>query len=63
MGVLNSATREICIERLLELDKPDLDVDDLKWVVMMVLFNVPGSEEGYLQMEELVFDESNGVIH
>ena len=29
----------------------------------MVLFNVPGSENAYQQMEELVFDESDGVIH
>ena len=43
---------------LLELDKPDIELDDLKWVVMMVLFNVPGSENAYQQMEELVFDES-----
>ena len=61
--VLNAETREICIERLLELDKPDIELDDLKWVVMMVLFNVPGSENAYQQMEELVFDESDGVIH
>ncbi|MDO2949576.1 DUF494 family protein [Aeromonas simiae] len=61
--VLNAETREIVIERLLELDTPEIELDDLKWVVMMVLFNVPGSEHAYQQMEELVFDESNGVLH
>ena len=30
---------------------------------MMVLFNVPGSETAYHQMEELVFDESDGILH
>ncbi|MGL5948753.1 MAG: DUF494 family protein [Aeromonas sp.] len=61
--VLTPETRELAIERALELDKAEIDLDDLKWVVMMVLFNVPGSEQAYQQMEELVFDDSNGVRH
>ena len=40
-----------------------LTLDDLKWVVLMVLFNVPGSEQAYAQMEELIFDEPAEVLH
>ena len=29
----------------------------------MVLFNVPGSEQAYAQMEELIFDEPAEVLH
>ena len=45
------------IDRLCALDKPFILLEDLKWVVLMVLFNVPGSEQAYAQMEDLIFDE------
>ena len=34
----------------------DLELDDLKWVVMMVLFNLPGGENACHQMEELMYE-------
>ncbi|MGO1246208.1 MAG: DUF494 family protein [Oceanisphaera sp.] len=61
--VLNSETREIVIDRLMELDSPEIELDDLKWVAMMVLFNIPGSESAYHQLEELIFEEPEGVVH
>ena len=54
--MLNCDTREIVIERLMELDSPEIELDDLKWVVMMVLFNLPGGENACHQMEELMFE-------
>ncbi|MFB0955172.1 MAG: DUF494 family protein, partial [Aeromonadaceae bacterium] len=32
IGVLNCETREIVIERLMELDNSEIELDDLKWV-------------------------------
>ena len=61
--ILNAATREIVIERLMELDPPEIELDDLKWVAMMVLFNVPGGESAYHQLEELVFEQPEGAVH
>jgi len=29
------------------LEQDEMDLDDLKWVVLMVLFNQPGSEAAY----------------
>jgi Smg protein len=29
----------------------------------MVLFNVPGKENAYSQMEDLIFDEQEGPLH
>ena len=54
--VLNCETREIVIERLMELDTTEIELDDLKWVVMMVLFNLPGGENACHQMEELMYE-------
>ncbi|ATG75293.1 hypothetical protein CGX12_02825 [Zobellella denitrificans] len=61
--VLNAETREIVIDRLMELDSPVIELDDLKWVVLMVLFNVPGSESAYHQLEELIFEQPEGAVH
>ncbi len=61
--ILSPPQREILIDRLLALDTPDIDVDQVKWVVLMVLFSQPGQESAYARMEDLVFEESSGVIH
>ncbi|NTS78651.1 DUF494 domain-containing protein [Catenovulum sp. SM1970] len=63
INVLDLETREMVIDRVMELDTNDFILDDLKWVVLMVLFNVPGHETAYNQMEELVFDEPEGPLH
>ncbi len=61
--VLNLETREMVIERVMALDTPDFDLEDLKWVILMVLFNIPGCENAYQQMEELLFDANEGMLH
>ena len=44
-GILSSAQREIVIERMLALDADELDTEQLKWVVLMVLSSQPGQEQ------------------
>ena len=39
------------------------DLEDLKWVILMVLFNSPGCENAYQQMEELLFEVNEGMLH
>lgn len=60
--VLTPETREIVIERLMELDAPEIELDDLKWVVMMVLFNLPGGENACQQLEELMYEPETVTI-
>ena len=38
-------------------------VDDLKWVVLMVLFNQPGSEAAYAWMESQMFEDEPEPVH
>ena len=52
-GVLPVAQREIVIERLLALDSEELDAEQLKWVVMMVLSSQPGQEHAFARLEDL----------
>ncbi|GAA5218761.1 DUF494 family protein [Corallincola platygyrae] len=61
--VLDMETREMVIDRVMELDIECIDLEDLKWVVLMVLFNVPGREGAYSQMEDLVFEVNEGFLH
>lgn len=63
VNVLDGPTREMVIDRVMEIDASEFCLEDLKWVVLMVLFNVPGKENAYAQMEDLLFDECDGVLH
>jgi len=63
IGILSPPQREILIDRLLALETPDIDVEQIKWVVLMVLFSQPGQELAYARMEDLVFEESAGALH
>lgn len=61
--VLNLETREMVIDRVMALDAVEFDLEDLKWVILMVLFNIPGYENAYQQMEDLVFEEDDSRLH
>lgn len=61
--VLSVEIREMVIDRVMELDETSLILDDLKWVILMVLFNVPGNESAYEQMEDLIFEQPEGRLH
>lgn len=61
--VLNLETREMVIDRVMALDNTEFDLEELKWVVLMVLFNIPGYESAYQQMEELLFEVNEGYLH
>lgn len=62
-GILSSQQREIVIERLMALDGTELDVDQLKWVVLMVLSSQPGEELACSRMEGLMFDPDTERPH
>lgn len=63
IGILSAPQREILLDRLLALETTDIDVEQVKWVVLMVLFSQPGQEVAYARMEDLVFEENTGVVH
>jgi Smg protein len=55
-GVLSAAQRELVIDRLMALESDELDLDHVRWVVLMVLSSQSGQEVAYERMEDLVFD-------
>jgi Smg protein len=63
IGILTPLQREIVVDRLLALDSDEFDLEQLKWVVLMVLSSQPGQEQAYERMENLVFDLPSGAPH
>lgn len=62
-GVVNSATRELIIERVMALDDTEMDLERLKWVILMVLFNQPEQDLAYEWIENMVFDSPTDSLH
>jgi Smg protein len=63
VGVLDPATRELVIDRVMALDSDDTDLDQIKWIVLMVLFNQPGREAAFVWMEDMVMNGGLGTAH
>ena len=61
--VLDATTRELVIDRIEALEGEDIDLEQLKWVVLMVLFNQPGKEAVCAWMEDFVLDKASGRLH
>jgi Smg protein len=55
-GILSPLQREIVIDRLVAL-VDEVDIDQLKWLVLMVLSSQPGQEQACARMEDLLFDD------
>ncbi|ATF09303.1 Protein of unknown function Smg [Candidatus Enterovibrio altilux] len=63
-NVLNPETREMVIDHVMALETQELILNDLKWIVLIVLFNIPNNEYAYNQMEKLLYCTSeNEFLH
>lgn len=63
VGVLDAMTRELAIDRVMALESDEVDIDQLKWVVLMVLFNQPGREAAFAWMEDFVYNGAPDQLH
>jgi len=63
VGILPPMQRELVLDRLMALDGADIDVEQVKWVVLMVLFSQPDQEDAFERMEDLVFDDHMEAVH
>jgi len=62
-GVLDAQRRELVLDRLMALEADEIYLEDVKWVVLMVLFNQPGQEANFAWMEDLMFDSEQDYRH
>jgi Smg protein len=65
-GVLTPKLRELVINRVMALDDDsEIDIEELKWVVMMVLFNSAEEqdESTLMHYEDIVFADQPAMFH
>lgn len=65
-GVLTPELRELVINRIMALDgESTVDMDEFKWVVMMVLFNNADDqdENTLMHYEDIVFADQPAIFH
>lgn len=62
-GVIDPAQRELAIAQALALEQDEIDLSDLKWVLLMVLFNQPGAEAAFAWMECQLFEDEPEPVH
>ena len=63
VGILSQPQRELVIDRLLALHTDEIDSEQVKWVVMMVLFSQLSQEHASARMEDLIFTDDPGWLH
>ena len=63
IGILDPISRELVIERVLAIDHTFVAVDEVKWVVLLVLLNSPGQEDAFARMEEMIYDDAPVHLH
>lgn len=61
--VLTPQQRELVIERALALDVEEVDVEQLKWVVLLVLSSQPGQELAFARFESVMSGAGDPVRH
>jgi Smg protein len=62
-GVLSPVSREMVIDQLMALGAEQVELDHIKWVILMVLSNFTDGEGISELTESLVMDGLHGCIH
>jgi Smg protein len=62
-AILDPLSRELVIDRAMAIQQTAVSVDELKWVVLLVLMSRPGSESAHSQMEELIYSDAPTLLH
>jgi len=62
MGQLSASQREIVIDQVMSLEDSKLTIDDLKWVVMMVIGNSTEAPVPAQWTESIVFYDDNPTL-
>jgi len=61
-NILNPVQREWVIDRILALNGRDVDLEQVKWIVLIVLWS-QGAAEDYLFIEDLLFGDNTPQMH
>lgn len=54
--ILNANCRELLINSILNFNAGRVDIDDLQWLVLIILYLQPDQQQAFALMESLMFD-------
>ena len=60
--VLDSAQRELVVDRAMGLSQPEVSIDETRWIVLMALWN-QGKTNDYLFVEDAMFGDNRPTVH
>ena len=63
IGILATAQLEVVLDRLMALGDTDIDMEQIKWIVLIVLYSQSDQHEEYARMENLVFEDNPASLH
>lgn len=63
LGVLDSTTREIVIDRIMALDQREVDIGRIQWVVLIALFNQPDKKSALSLLQDMILSDAFDVLH
>lgn len=63
MGILTPASRELVIDRVMALEADEISIEQLRWVCLIVLYNLSGTDVPYNWLEDVIMDLSSSHIH
>lgn len=58
LDVISPAQRELIIDKALALDIAHIDQEQMKWVILMVLFNLPDSAGPFTWIQDLLYEDT-----
>ncbi|CAI8808040.1 DUF494 family protein [Methylocaldum szegediense] len=62
-GILTPTSRELVIDRVMAFKEETISLENLKWIVLMVLFSQPNEEVAFARMENLVYGNLPNYLH
>lgn len=63
INILDPATREIVIDRIMALDPREVDLGRIRWVVLMALFNQPDKRSALSLLQDMILADAFDVLH
>ncbi len=63
VGVLDAWTREIVIDRLMVLDKQEVDIARIQWVALVALYNQPQKKQALALLQDLILSDAFSRLH
>lgn len=63
LSILDPMTREIVVDRIMALDRREVDLGGIKWVVLIALFNQPDKKSALSLLQDMILSDAFDILH